>query len=316
MLGRRPPEHVFARQFRTAQAALPDKVEAPRQTDVESASARSNWWRALLPLITGVGMAAITGRWIFLVVMALAPILIAVDAVNRKKKTERKRQQRAEEFAAELAQFRASVVALRREERSRRRHSATSAGIAAVQAEARHRRLWERAADDADFTSVCVGLAPLSSTIQADDPENELDTLQWGTPLETNLLATGSLAIVGPPARAQAVARGLVISLAATHSPTELRIWVLTRDYTGAEWGFARWLPHTFNGDHGCHIATDGLGWAAAIKAIKQLVDTRAELDDERPLPIHLVVIDDTDLLPPGELADLLANGPRAGSSG
>ncbi len=316
VLGRRPPERVFARQFRTAQAALPDKVEAPRQTDVESASARSNWWRALLPLITGVGMAAITGRWIFLVVMALAPILIAVDAVNRKKKTERKRQQRAEEFAAELAQFRASVVALRREERSRRRHSATCAGIAAVQAEARHRRLWERGPNDADFTSVCVGLAPLSSTIQADDPENELDALQWGTPLETNLLATGSLAIVGPPARAQAAARGLVMSLAATHSPTELRIWVLTRDYTGAEWGFTRWLPHTFNGDHGCNIATDGLGWAATVKSIKQLIDTRAELDVERPLPVHLVVIDGTDLLAPGELADILANGPQRGVVG
>ena len=47
VLGRRPPERVFARQFRTAQAALPDKLEAPRQTDVESAGARSNWWRSL-----------------------------------------------------------------------------------------------------------------------------------------------------------------------------------------------------------------------------------------------------------------------------
>ena len=106
------------------------------------------------------------------------------------------------------------------------------------------------------------------------------------------------------------------MSLAATHSPTELRIWVLTRDYTGAEWGFARWLPHTFNGDHGCSIATDGLGWAAAVKSIKQLIDTRAELDVERPLPVHLVVIDGTDLLAPGELADLLANGPQRGVVG
>ena len=105
------------------------------------------------------------------------------------------------------------------------------------------------------------------------------------------------------------------MSLAATHSPTELRIWVLTRDDTGAEWGFARWLPHTFNGDHGCNIATDGLGWAAAVKSIKQLIDTRAELDVERPLPVHLVVIDGTDLLAPGELADLLANGPAAWAS-
>ena len=316
VLGRRAAERVFARQFRTAQSALPSRVEAPRPTDVDSQSSRSNWWRALLPLITGVGMAAITGRWIFLAVMALAPILIAADSMNRKKKTERKRQQRAAEYAAELAEFRATVTALRREERARRRHSAACAGIAALQAEARHRRLWERSPSDADFTSVCVGLAPLASAIVAEDPDDELETLQWGTPLETNLLTTGSLALVGPQARAQAAARGLVLSLAATHSPTELRIWVLTRDDSGAEWGFARWLPHTFNGDHGCHIATDGLGWAAAVKSIKQLIDTRAELDVERPLPVHLVVIDGTDLLAPGELADLLANGPERGVVG
>ena len=33
-------------------------------------------------------------------------------------------------------------------------------------------------------------------------------------------------------------------------------------------------------------------------------------------LPIHLVVIDGTDLLAPGELADLLANGPERGVVG
>ena len=95
--------------------------------------------------------------------------------MNRKKKTERKRQERAAEYAAELAEFRANVVALRREERSRRRHSAACAGVAALQAEARHRRLWERSPSDADFTSVCVGLAPLASAIHAVDPDDELE---------------------------------------------------------------------------------------------------------------------------------------------
>ena len=315
VLGRRGPERVFPRQFRTAQTPLPKSVEAPRASDTDTVNARSNWWRALLPLITGVGMAAITGRWIFLAVMALAPILLAVDAIGRKRRTQRAKDERAAEFAAQLDEFRAKVTELRREERTRSRNSATCAGIAALQAGSRHRRLWERLPSDADFTSVCVGLAALASDIQANDPEDQLEPLQWGTPLETNLLATGSLAVVGPLDRARAVARGLVLSLAATHSPTELRIWVLTRD-DGAEWGFARWLPHSTNGDHGCHIATDVHGWAAATKAIKQLVDTRAELDDDRPLPVHVVVIDDTDLLPPGELADLLANGPRRGVVG
>ena len=99
-------------------------------------------------------MAAITGRWIFLVVMALAPILIAVDAVNRKKKTERKRQQRAEEFAAELAQFRAERRRLASRGalpppplgnvRGHRRRSGGGPPPAAVGARAERRRLHVR----------------------------------------------------------------------------------------------------------------------------------------------------------------------------
>ena len=38
------------------------------------------------------------------------------------------------------------------------------------------------------------------------------------------------------------------MNLMATHSPADVRLWVLTRDESGADWGFARWLPHTFAG--------------------------------------------------------------------
>ena len=47
------------------------------------------WWRALLPLVTGFGFAAITGRWIFLLIMIIGPIVMAIEAFRRKRRRER-----------------------------------------------------------------------------------------------------------------------------------------------------------------------------------------------------------------------------------
>ena len=183
--------------------------------------------------------------------------------------------------------------------------------------------MWERAASDDDFMSVPVGLAAIPSAIVADDPDDALPEQQWGTPVESNLLRTGSLGIVGPPDRARSVARGVVMNLVTTHSPAEVRLWILTTDAAAADWGFARWLPHTYEGADACRIAVTETDRAQLTKSIKALLDTRAEIAGERggeresvQLPVHVVIVDGTDLLQPGELAELLGSGPRYGIVG
>ena len=179
-------------------------------------------------------------------------------------------------------------------------------------------RLWERSAGDADFLDVDVGLAELPSGIVSKVPDGAtVADLRWGTPVHTNLQHTGSLAIVGEARQARAVARAVVLSLAAAHSPADVRLSLLCDDADGDEWGFARWLPHTFQGEHGCRIAADRDSRAALFTAISQLLDTRRELaekDHSRvPMPIHVVVIDDTELLAPEELTEVLVHGPALG---
>ena len=183
--------------------------------------------------------------------------------------------------------------------------------------------MWERAASDDDFMSVPVGLAAIPSAIVAEDPDDALPEQQWGTPVENNLLRTGSLGIVGPPDRARSVARGVVMNLVTTHSPAEVRLWILTTDTAAADWGFARWLPHTYEGADACRIAVTETDRAQLTKSIKALLDTRAEIAGERgaeresvQLPVHVVIVDGTDLLQPGELAELLGSGPRYGIVG
>ena len=221
-------ERVFPRQYRPAQSALPPKVEAPSDRGASGPSSGGMWWRALLPLVTGFGFAAITGRWIFLLIMIIGPIVMAIEAFRRKRRRERDVADAAATYASDLAAFRENVLALRREERDRRRSAAHCGGLSLLVASTWHRRMWERAASDDDFMSVPVGLAAIPSAIVADDPDDALPEQQWGTPVESNLLRTGSLGIVGPPDRARSVARGVVMNLVTTHSPAEVRLWILT----------------------------------------------------------------------------------------
>ena len=314
------PDRVFPRQYRRALPALPERLEAPRTREVEESTSAATWWRSAVPLVTGAGFALLTGRWIFLLIMAVAPIIFTVDAMRRRRRVNSKTARQQQKYAEELLDFRTRLAALRRVERGRLRDAARVGGLSSISAEARLSNLWERSPADDDFLALTVGLAAMPSAITISDSTLDDNSLQWGTPVGTDLRTTGSLAVIGEPARTMGVARSLVMSLAAHHSPADLRISILTADTAGDQWGFARWLPHTFQADHGCRIATDNDSRAALLSSITQLLETRREVtagttggSRAQHAPVHLVVVDDTSLLSPGELTELLVGGPANG---
>ncbi len=308
---------VLPRQYRRALPPLPDRLDPPQAREPEKSDHANMWWRSILPLVSGAGFALITGRWIFLLIMALAPIIFTYDALKRHRRDARRHETAHAKFVAELARYSEELDDLRRAERRRRRDASPVGGIAALEMAVRAKRLWERAPGDADFLEVPIGLAVMPSGIDSKPPEGAVvDDLRWGTPVRTNLQTTGSLAIVGEPRQARAVGRSIVLALAASHSPADVRLTVLCDDPDGDEWGFARWLPHTFQGEHGCRIAPDRDSRSALFTTISQLLDTRrefAEQDGKVPLPIHVVIIDDTELLTPEELTEVLVHGPANG---
>ncbi len=310
------PDVALQRRFREAEAELPQRLTPPSKPS--EASGGSTWWRALMPLVTGAGFAYLTGRWEFLMIMALAPIVFAVDLFRKKRKKTADAAAALAEYEAERSAFDVSVAALRREERARQRHAAIGGGLGSLLAGVRHRRLWERLPSDADFANLTIGLAAQPSSIDAGDHhEIEGAPRSWGTPLEASLLDTGAVSLLGPAARTRSLQRAMVIGLAASHSPADLKMWLFSDDDSIDEWSFVRWLPHMFSGKRTSSVAFNRADRAALLSSLKQILDTRSEAaepsDSGIPMPLQFVVVDRASLIGDADLTDLLLRGPRVG---
>lgn len=317
--------YAFPRTYRPANPALPLEFRLPRPPARNDASS-SGWWRSLVPLVSGIGMAILMKNPVFLVFSALAPLVYAGDAVRQKRK-------RAAGEVVERQKYRDSVVSTRQsyfetavEERRRRRTDNPSGGVASVFAAMRQQRLWERRPSDGDFLDVSIGLATRPATAAivdqaADDPRPEHLPL-WGVPVGLGLAATGSVSVLGPVERGRAVVRSVLLGLAVTHSPSDVNLWLFTAGDDEASWGGVRWLPHAMADSATCRIAIGAADRSSMLSQLKQVIEGRREHrrtshgDSGPPLPAHVVVFDGVAVLGSSELSDVLVSGPAVGVYG
>ncbi len=324
----------FQRRFRDAVEPLPGKLKHPSPPADTSESSRRSFVSYLIPIISSVGFAVMIGLTsssknmvtrlaIMLPIMALGPIFIAIDSLRRRRAEARKRAEQEGEYEQERARFLVDLATAREQERDRDRWAATPAGIAALLTKAHHCRLWERSHTDEDFCEVAIGLHSRPSAVQVEGrPQGtalQLDT-QWSAVLRHSLVREGPLAVLGPIERARSLARALLLDLATSHSPNDVKLWLLTDadEGTDAEWNALRWLPHTYSGESQNRIFATSRSRAAALSVLRSIVNERrsAELRGGVPLPAHIVVVDCIDTIEPEELTDLLVDGAPVGVVG
>jgi S-DNA-T family DNA segregation ATPase FtsK/SpoIIIE len=152
-----------------------------------------------------------------------------------------------ERRAAAIARIR-QVVA---EERKLRCDTLMDPATAALTAIGPGRRLWERRRGDADHLVLRVGTVNQPSMIDIEDPARD-DAHRIGrwllldVPFAVDLAARGVLGLFGPNATAtRAIAAWMVIQAAVLHSPSELRICLLTDGSAPTAWDWVGRLPHT-----------------------------------------------------------------------
>ncbi|WP_432090578.1 FtsK/SpoIIIE domain-containing protein [Streptomyces sp. NRRL F-5630] len=246
------------------------------------------WLMAAAPLLCALVSVALFGRWYYLALAALSPLLLFATHYLDKRQGRTSHAARLKKYAADKARIEAAAQdALAAERRTRIRDSPDPATVLCL-ATGPRARLWERRRTDPDHLLLRFGTGTLPSTVVLDDPaadEHERATPHPLTdvPITLPLAALGVLGIAGPPARS--LARWSVAQLVALHSPLDVRVLVLTEPAARPDWHWLRHLPHARpSASAGPHtlLGTDPETVIARVKELTRLLDTRREAAKER----------------------------------
>ncbi len=183
-------------------------------------------------------------------------------------------------------------------------------------------RLWERTPDSPQHLQVRYGLTSQPLALELVPPETapieQLDPVaasalhrllvvhrvQPDLPAALDLRAFGRVEITGEAAHARALARAMVCSVAAFHSPEDLVVAVLASDETLPEWDWLKWLPHAQSSEDSDALGPSRMVTTSlddlAVMLPSDLADRPRFGADQRPAAPHVLVVVDGGWLPPG----------------
>ncbi|MFF3615995.1 FtsK/SpoIIIE domain-containing protein [Streptomyces sp. NPDC002580] len=241
------------------------------------------WLMALTPLVSAVVMVLIFGRWYYMVMALLSPLIMFGNFFMDKKQGRKSHAKQVKEYKEHKARIEKDAQdALLAERLDRRRAIPDPATVLSLGTGPRT-RLWERRRTDADHLLLRVGTGQLPSEVVLDDPEQDDHKRQvtWtieDTPVALPLAERGVIGIAGPGDSAQAVGRWAVAQTAVLHSPLDVQFYVLTENSGQGSWDWVRWLPHSRPAgaqDANVLIGTDAETVGARIGELTQLLDAR-----------------------------------------
>ncbi|GEP33388.1 type VII secretion protein EccC [Nocardioides szechwanensis] len=241
---------------------------------------------------------------------------------------DRQRKQRAQQVTGsrtEYLRYLNNVRKVARESADQQRRALTwhhpDPGSLPAIAEERS-RIWEHSTSDPNFLHVRYGLCAQPLALELVPPESapidEVDPaaasalhrllvvhrLQPDLPASIDLRAFDRVELCGDEAEARGLARAMICSATAFHSPEHLVVAVLSSEQHLAHWDWIKWLPHAQSTQ-----LTDAVGPMRMVTT--SLADLASLLPpdlsdrprfgaDERPATPHILLITDDVELPPG----------------
>ncbi len=260
---------AFHRPVRALPPAIPDeRVTLPAVPQEPRPASGSSAMTLAMPVMSSVMMAGYMisyGKPLLIAIGVMFVVgSIAAGLVMRHQMRKGTRKNKAVQRARYL-EYLAGVRQAARDVAARQRFAAAWAHPSPERLWAiagRRRRVWERRAANPDFLQVRLGLGrdKLATPIGVSghsDPLAEYDTQVLATvrrlttqhglvgcqPAWADLGNAGVVSVLGPPARARALARAMLMQVAVLHAPDDVAVVVCTADDPGWEW--AKWLPHT-----------------------------------------------------------------------
>ncbi|MBQ0862818.1 type VII secretion protein EccCa [Streptomyces sp. RK75] len=265
---------TFRRPPRAPQPSVPEgEVVLKAPPELPQPDPNSNVWLTALPALSGLGsvMYMLTmGRgpigYVVGTMFLVSSLAMVVGSLLRQRgSTKGQAQSERREYLRYLDRTRAEV---RRTAQAQRDALVWAAPVPhALWAVADGRRLWERRASDDDFTVARVGVGPryLATPLVPGEsaPVEDLDPLSAVAlkrfidahsvvpelPVQVALRRFASLAVSGGAAECRGLLRAVIAHAATFHAPRDLRVLVCTREPDGADWAWAKWLPHAHHPD-------------------------------------------------------------------
>ncbi|MBU6531890.1 FtsK/SpoIIIE domain-containing protein [Streptomyces mayonensis] len=248
------------------------------------------WLMALTPLVGAVIAVAVFGRWYYLIMAGLSPILLFANYFNDKKHGRKSHAKQVKEYEEQKERIEKDARDALVAERDDRRQAIPDPAVVLSVGTGPRTRLWERRRTDRDHLLVRVGTGQLPSEVVLDDPEQDDHRRQvtWkieDAPVALALRTLGVVGIAGPGDSARSLGRWAVAQTAALHSPMDVQFYVLSENSARSEWDWVRWLPHarpSGGQDVNLLIGTDAETVGARIGELTQILDARKKAAEQK----------------------------------
>lgn len=269
-----------------------EKVKAPKVPNDEDPQGFP-FLMMIMPLLMGAVLFAVTRSVLSVVFVALSPLLMIGNFLTTRSQRKSKRKRAIKRFIAELAKKREQLLEWRETERATRLAEAPSLAENVASVERRNVSFWTRRPEHWSYLVLRLGLgtAPSRTTIDVAEPA-ELTIAEYqeqaealaeefktvdGVPILESIELAGGLGVAGA-ASAFAYVRGLLMQIAALHSPADVAVGALLDPRLVAEFDWLKWLPHASGSQHplaDAALADNAATGQQLLSALEGLVEQR-----------------------------------------
>lgn len=246
------------------------------------------------PIVMGTAMFTITGNPMSLLFVAMAPLMMTSNFVNRKLRNNRQLAMDSEKFTEQLRVLEQRLREAMPEEHRVRQAEVPAVALVYQAGIERSDLLWTRRPEHWTALNVRLGTATLPSrhtVAEAHDMDEGMPKYARlleeveeryrevpDVPVVESLFTAGALGIVGPVQQAADAVRGTLLQVAGLHSPAEVVLTAIASPDETPAIDWMRWLPHTSSPQSplsGSHLVDTQTTATGLVSSLEQLVDER-----------------------------------------
>ncbi|MEO7555295.1 MAG: FtsK/SpoIIIE domain-containing protein [Acidimicrobiales bacterium] len=245
---------AFNRPPRAAPPPAAAPVSVPEPPKVAPPRAQLSVAAFVLPLLMAAVLVKVVGNPTFALFALLSPMLMVGSTIEQRRRGARTHKRDAATYRAQLRTLGDELAAAATVERARRVASLPDLAEVTRRVALPSVRLWERRGTDADALCLRLGTGDIGWLPPLEEPRRPrlpaLDSVIAAhscladAPVELELRAGAVVGLVGDRTAARAVARSLVVQVAAHHGPADVAIAVLCAPEAVGAWDWTKWLPH------------------------------------------------------------------------